>query len=129
MALQPRDQWIGWTAPQRFRRLRCVLDAFVLGSVPPYSALLCGKLVATLAASNSIRSAFQKTYGGRRSLISRRPSDARLALITTASALGRSSIYNRLRFDDVPLYHSVGFTQGSGDFQFANGVYDSILSM
>ena len=42
-------------------RLRNVMDAFVLGAVPPYRELLCGKLVAMLAASDEVRDAFRLT--------------------------------------------------------------------
>jgi len=49
-ALAPRDTWIGWTSMQRSAGLHHILDAFVLGAVPPYSHLLCGKLVAKKCA-------------------------------------------------------------------------------
>lgn len=125
-SLAPRDEWIGWTRSDRKKRLGNVMDAFVLGAVPPYSFLLCGKLVAMLAASDTVRDAFKRKYGGARSVISRRVHDGRLALITTTSALGRSSVYNRLRLGDRLLYHSVGFTKGSGEFHFSNGLYGAI---
>lgn len=125
-SLGPRDEWVGWTPSDRKKRLGHVMDAFVLGAVPPYSFLLCGKLVAMLAASNTVRHAFKRKYGGTRSVIRRKLHDGRLALITTASALGRSSIYNRLRFQDRLLYRSVGFTKGSGEFHFSNGLYGAI---
>jgi hypothetical protein len=102
------------------------MDAFVLGSVPPNSFLLCGKLVAMLAASEEVRRAFQRKYQNVESRISKRTHDARLALITTTSALGRSSIYNRMRFESRLLYQSVGFTGGSGEFHFSNGLYDAL---
>jgi hypothetical protein len=125
-ALAPRDRWVGWTPADRKRRLKNVMDAFVLGAVPPYSFLLCGKLVAMLAASDSVRNAFTRKYCGTRSFIARKTHDGRLALITTASALGRSSIYNRLRLGERLLYQSVGFTKGSGEFHFSNGLYGAI---
>ncbi|MEF3169229.1 MAG: DUF4338 domain-containing protein [Deltaproteobacteria bacterium] len=125
-SLGPRDKWIGWTPSDREKRLRHVMDAFVLGAVPPYSFLLCGKLVAMLAASDTVRRAFKKKYGGTRTVIRRRIHDGRLALITTASALGRSSVYNRIRFEDRLLYQNVGFTKGSGEFHFSNGLYGAI---
>lgn len=125
-SLRPRDEWIGWTPSDRKKRLANVMDAFVLGAVPPYSFLLCGKLVAMLAASDTVRRAFKRKYGGTRTVIRRRVHDGRLVLITTASALGRSSVYNRLRFEDRLLYQSVGFTKGSGEFHFSNGLYGAI---
>ena len=126
-SLGPRDRWIGWTPSDRKIRLRHVMDAFVLGAVPPYSFLLCGKLVAMLAASDTIRAAFEKKYAGARSVIQGNIHDGRLALITTTSALGRSSVYNRLRFKGRLLYQSVGFTRGFGEFHFSNGLYEAIF--
>jgi hypothetical protein len=125
-SLGPRDEWIGWTPSDRKKRLGHVMDAFVLGAVPPYAFLLCGKLVAMLATSDTVRHAFRRKYGGTRSVIRRKLHDGRLALLTTASALGRSSVYNRLRFGDRLLYLSVGFTKGSGEFHFSNGLYGAI---
>lgn len=122
-SMRPRDQWIGWTSAQRKQRLRNVMDAFVLGAVPPYSFLLCGKLVAMLATSDTIRHAFKRKYKGKRSVISGSFSDGRLVLITTTSALGRSSVYNRIRFKGRLLYQSVGFTRGWGEFHFSDGLY------
>lgn len=125
-ALAPRDNWIGWNSQQRRSRLHHVLDAFVLGAVPPYSHLLCGKLVAMLAASREITARFQQKYGGKESLISQAERSGEVALITTTSALGRSSLYNRLTFRSAPMFIPVGFTRGSGEFQFLNGLYDEM---
>jgi len=125
-ALAARDRWIGWNRTTAIANLRYVMDAFALGAVPPYSHLLCGKLVAMLAVSKDITRAFKRKYGKRESLIWKKNSDARLALITTTSALGRSSIYNRLRYENLHLYQGVGFTLGSGEFHFSNGLYGAI---
>jgi len=122
-ALGPRDRWIGWGLEAKQNRLQCTMEAFVLGAVPPYSNLLCGKLVAMLLCSNEIRLAFHRKYHGKRSIVSGRPLDGRLALVSTTSALGRSSLYNRIRLHGEEIYTSVGFTLGSGEFQFSNGVY------
>lgn len=125
-SLRPRDNWVEWSLEDRKSRLKYVIDAFVLGAVPPYSFLLCGKLVAMLVASNEVRDAFSKKYRGKESLIKQKLYDGKLAMLTTTSALGRSSLYNRLKFRDSLLYHSVGFTRGSGEFHFTNGLYREI---
>ncbi|MXY44442.1 MAG: DUF4338 domain-containing protein [Dehalococcoidia bacterium] len=125
-SLGPRDRWIGWDSDTRRKRLQCVMDLFVLGAVPPYSYLLCGKLVAMLATSHVVHEAFRRKYGGRLSYINRKPLDGRLALLTTTSALGRSSLYNRLRYEEHEVFQSVGFTRGSGEFHFSNGFYDDL---
>lgn len=124
--LKPRDQWVGWTQAERMNRLQCVMDLFVLGAVPPYSSLLCGKLIALLSTSASVSDAFQEKYAGRISRISRNPLDGRLALLTTTSALGKSSLYRRLRYAEDTVFESVGYTRGSGEFHFSNGVYDDL---
>jgi len=125
-SLAHRDSWIGWTKEDRRERLHHVMDAFVLGAVPPYSYLLCGKLVAMLVASNEVREAFKQKYAGRTSLIQKRVLQGELALVTTTSALGRSSVYNRIGYAGRLLYQSVGFTKGYGEFHFSNGMYSTI---
>lgn len=121
-ALGSRDAWVGWSKENRRARLANVMDAFVLGAVPPYAQLLGGKLVALAAACNEVRAAFERRYAEKTTLIGGRRTGP-LALITTTSALGRSSLYNRLSFGGRRVFHSVGFTRGSGDFPFMNGVY------
>ncbi len=125
-SLGPRDLWVGWNLNSKKARLQCVMDLFVLGAVPPYTDLLCGKLIALLATSREVQRAFRRRYGGERAFITRKALDGRLALVTTTSALGRSSLYNRLRYRSEPVFQSVGFTQGSGDFHFSDGFYDDL---
>jgi hypothetical protein len=125
-SLAARDNWVGWNKQQRRARLKHVMDAFILGAAPPYSLLLGGKLVAMLVASSEVSKAFKRKYHGRRALISGKRQDGRLVLVTTTSALGRSSVYNRIRYRGSLVYHRVGFTRGSGDFHFMNGLYEAI---
>jgi transcriptional regulator with XRE-family HTH domain len=128
-ALKARDTAIGWSPQQRRERLACVMDAFVLGAVPPYSQLLAGKLMALLATSQEVRDTFTEHYGHKRTRIAERDPDAQLALVTTASALGRSSVYNRLHAPDRRLaFHPVGYTAGSGDFHFSGEIYDDLAA-
>jgi hypothetical protein len=126
-SLRARDQWVGWNKETRRHQLHHVMDAFVLGAVPPYSSLICGKLVAMLVASDEVREAFKRKYHDHQSLVRGRSLDGQLALITTNSALGRSSLYNRIKYHDRMLYKNVGFTQGSGEFHFSNGLYGAIF--
>ena len=128
-ALKPRDRWINWTANRKSVAIRHIVDAYVLGAVPPYNQLLCGKLVALLACSSEIQQAFTSKYYNRKSLIRNAAHDGTLAAITTTSALGRSSVYNRLRLGGKLVYHPLGYTVGTGDFQFLNGTYDLIRSI
>jgi len=125
-SMQARDQWIGWEKEAKANNLYHVMDAYVLGAVPPYSFLLCGKLVAMLVCSNEVRKAFRRKYIGKQSLIRQKTRPPYLVLVTTTSALGRSSIYNRININGQQYWTSLGFTQGSGEFHFSNGVYDEI---
>jgi hypothetical protein len=125
-SIKARDEWIGWDAEAKAARLYHVMDAYVLGAVPPYSQLLGGKLVALAAASDEVRKAFVKRYAGRPTLISGKKRKPHLVLITTASALGRSSLYNRVRYGQRLVFRSVGFTGGWGEFHFSDGVYEAL---
>jgi len=121
--LKVRDSYIGWNGMQRRERLVNVMDAFVLGALPPYSALLGGKLVACIIGSAEVRREFRERYGRRRGIISGEVKGADLALVTTASALGRSSIYNRLRLPGVRTLETVGFTSGWGHFHIPERLF------
>lgn len=111
--LSPRDRWIGWKGEARLHRLGYVYDAFVLGAVPPYNQLLCGKLVAALTASAEVRHHLAATYDGEHPLV-----------ITVTSALGRSSLYNRLVLTPHVRFASIGWTAGLGHFH----IPDELLS-
>jgi len=50
--LAVRDKHVGWDLDARTERLVDILDAYVLGAVPPYNMLLGGKLVASLNPIN-----------------------------------------------------------------------------
>ena len=130
--LRARDSWIGWDAKQRRQRLVAVMDAFILGAVPPYSQLLGGKLVASLAGSQEVCSAFETKYGSSKGIISQQEKAAKLALVTTTSALGRSSLYNRLLLRralpdgtkrTLVEFERIGMTSGYGHFQLSDQLF------
>lgn len=127
--LRTRDEWIGWDVRAREKRLCNVMDAFVLGAVQPYSAILGGKLVAALVASKEINAHFQKKYSGRVGIISEKRRVARLVLVTTTSSLGRSSVYNRLKVNGNLLFQPIGYTQGFGHFQFPERTFDLMIEV
>jgi len=127
-ALRPRDQWIGWSSDQRKRALVNVMEAYALGAVPPYTSIKGGKLVALLASADEVRHKFNEKYAHRTTLIDGRDPQAQLVLITTSSALGRSSVYNRIRYrDDAVGYKSLGYTAGTGDFHLSEDLYPMLL--
>jgi len=114
--LRARDEWIGWNADDRRARLVNVMDAYIVGAVPPYSHLLGGKLVASLMTSQEVCEAFIAKYGNTEGIISQQKKHAQLVLITVTSALGRSSLYNRLKLPGLLEFERIGMTEGWGHY-------------
>ncbi len=124
--LRCRDQWIGWGAKQREERLYNVMDIFVLGAVPPYNELLGGKLVAMLAASNEVRRMVERRYQDKPTVLKKEKKNPRLVLLTTGSALGKSSLYDRIKFNELLLYKRIGTSQGWGHFHLNGGLFEEM---
>ena len=124
--LRCRDQWIGWDANQRKERLYNMMDIFILGAVPPYNGLLAGKLVALLATSNEVRTFIERRYTGRPTILERKKKNPRLVLMTTGSALGRSSLYDRIKYNGALLYQRIGSSQGWGHFHLNGGLFEEM---
>jgi hypothetical protein len=124
--LAVRDEFIGWTAADRKQRLVNVMDAYVLGSIPPYSHLLGGKLIASLLRTTEVRDAFRSRYQGSCGVISGERKNPSLVLITTTSALGRSAVYNRVVLGGERYLESIGFTAGYGHFHVDGALFESI---
>lgn len=108
-----RDNYIGWNKKTRTENLIYAMDAYVIGALPPYSYLLGGKLISYILASNEVRKIYRDKYKDRITLISGRRSNNLVCLFTT-SLYGRSSQYNRLKYDDRLLYQPIGETRGYG---------------
>jgi hypothetical protein len=119
-----RDSVIGWSGEDRKKRLAFMLDAHVLGALPPYNTLLGGKLVACLIRSKEIRDIFRKKYAGGVGVISGEQKKPQLVAVTTSSALGRSSVYNRLALGGTRYFDSIGYTLGFGHFHISQPLFD-----
>ncbi len=125
--MMDRDTFIGWDRETKRKRLKNVMDAFVLGAVPPYSNVLGGKLVSSLVASKEIKDDFRSKYRGIKSLISGEIFNGKLAAVTTLSAFGKSSVYDRIKIPSGPEFIHAGWTRGSGEFQFSQDIYEKIF--
>jgi hypothetical protein len=124
--LQVRDRLIGWSAEDRKARLVHTMDAYVLGAVPPYNLILGGKLIASLVRTREVRDVFADRYAQSTGIISGIAKRPRLVMVTTTSALGRSSIYNRLRLQGQTYFQSVGYTSGFGHFHVPNPLFEEM---
>lgn len=121
--LRVRERAIGWSTRYRTSRLVNVMDAYVLGAIPPYNQLLGGKLVACLVKSAEVKAEFDKKYSSKRGTISKRRKRASLVLVTTTSALGKSAMLDRLKIGRRYYFKSVGYTQGWGHFHLPDSLF------
>lgn len=108
-----RDEFIGWDKKTRTKNLIYTMDAFVIGALPPYNYLLGGKLISLLLASNEVRKIYHDKYKGKVTIIDKRVANSLVGIFTT-SLYGKSSQYNRLKYQDNLLYNHIGYTKGYG---------------
>lgn len=121
--LSVRDNLIDWNAQARGERLVNIMDAYVLGALPPYNELLGGKMVACLIRSRDIYDDFAKAYGKTTGIISQLEKKARLLAVTTSSSMGRSSVYNRLKLGGIEYFRPIGYTGGWGHFHIPDSLF------
>jgi hypothetical protein len=103
------------------------MSASRVGAIPPYNDLLGGKLVALAATSDEVRRDYSQKYSSRLSLMKGRMIPSRLLFITTTSAFGRSSLYNRLQLGTEAVAERIGTTRGAGSFQIPDWLYRELL--
>ncbi|MCS7153600.1 MAG: DUF4338 domain-containing protein [Bacteroidia bacterium] len=126
--LAARDTRFRYPEGRKSYYINQTLDISTLGALPPYNFLLGGKLIAYIAASNEVREAYQKKYAHALTQMENRFIPAHLVALTTTSAFGRSSLYNRLYYSKVLLAESLGFTQGYGIFHLMP-FYDEMVKL
>lgn len=124
--LSVRDNFIGWTSKDRGHRLVNILDAYVLGALPPYNSLLCGKLIASLLRTKELYDDFKSEYGKSTGIISGEEKGARLLAVTTSSSMGKSSVYNRVRLADREYLKPIGYTKGWGHFHIPENIFSEM---
>jgi hypothetical protein len=126
-----RDDWVGWSTKSRTDNLVFTMDAYVVGSVPPYNHLLGGKLIAGLLTTNEVRAIYSDKYSGKATQIRNRIATD-LACLFTTGLFGKSSQYNRLSYNGHPSYLPIGSTRGYGTLHLSDelfAVLRSVLAM
>lgn len=116
LSFPARDRLFRYPPGRKTELVNQTMDIQTLGAVPPYDRLLGAKLVAYAAASNEVRDAYQRKYTQRVTEMEQRILPPHLVALTTTSAFGRSSIYNRLKFHSLKIAESIGYTEGYGSF-------------
>lgn len=122
-----RDNYLGASKEKKLVVVNNTLEAYTIGASPTYAPLLGGKLVAGFLHSTSIRQLYWKLYGRKRTTQLRQKIAQPLLAITTSSAYGKSSIYNRLAFNGKLLAKSLGYTKGFGTIHLEQ-IYPKLLN-
>lgn len=103
------------------------MQAQRLGALPPYNKIMGGKMVALAVTANEVREAYSKKYKGVTTILEERIIEPQLLFVTTTSAFGKSSIYNRLKYKGELVAESLGYTKGSGSFHITEELYSEML--
>ena len=122
-----RDKHLNIEYEQRDYWVNQSLSAQRLGALPPYNKFLGGKLVASLMASDDVRKAFLKKYENVETILKARKLPAHLLFITTTGAYGKSSVYNRLKFNNENICKFIGYTRGNGSFHIPDNIYEKLI--
>ncbi len=118
-----RDQYLNIPSADLDQVINQSMQAQRLGALPPYNQLLGGKMVGLGLTSNELRETYQDKYRDVETLMKKRVLSSDLLFLTTTSAFGRSSIYNRLKYKGEWVAKSLGYTQGSGTFHVSQELY------
>jgi hypothetical protein len=123
-----RDDFIGWSKSVRTKNLIYTMDAYVIGALPPYNYLLGGKLISYILASEELRRIYREKYKEKVTIINKRTSNSLIGIFTT-SLYGRSSQYNRLKFNDTILYQEIGHTKGYGTLHLSEETIQEMVKL
>ena len=124
-----RDNFLGLTNGKKEKWINQSMYGQRLGALPPYNDLLGGKIISLSLISNEIRKAYKKKYRGRTSLMDKKKIPARLLFITTTSAFGKSSVYERINYEGKLQGIFLGYTSGAGTFHLPENLYYELLEI
>lgn len=122
-----RDTYLDVPKEKKLSIVNNTLEAYTIGASPTYAPLLGGKLVAGFLHSTSIRRQYWKIYGKKKTTQLHQKIAQPLLAITTSSAFGKSSIYNRLAYNGRLLAKPLGYTKGFGTIHLEK-IYPNLLN-
>lgn len=127
LASSVRDKYLGLNNGNSEYWINQSMYGQRIGALPPYNELLGGKMVALSLTSNELRKTYAKKYDNKKTLLKKRKIPSRLLFITTTSAYGKSSVYERIRYNEEIVSYFIGFTTGSGTFHLPQELYEEAL--
>lgn len=122
-----RDEFLGLNKENVDYWINQSLYGQRIGALPPYNELIGGKMVALALTSNEIRERYAEKYDNKKTLLNKRILPNRLLFITTTSAFGKSSMYERINYKSERVSKFIGFTEGSGTFHISEELYEDCL--
>jgi hypothetical protein len=128
--VRSRDEWIGWSGSEyrmsKVRNLVHVTDLSTCVSLPPYSSLTGGKLLAGLMTTNEVRALYHARYCHQLTRSQRRHAHE-LFLLTTSGCYGSNTPqYKGLKCDGDSLYQFIGYSRGYSHFQIGPDLYEEV---
>jgi hypothetical protein len=127
--IHDRDKWIGWDTDTRTDRIIYMMDAYVVGAMPPYNYLLGGKLISYILASNELRTIYKNKYDDAQTVIKNRKATDLVLLVTTSLYGRNSSQYNRLQYGKSLLYEPIGTTTGFGSLHISSETFNAMFEL
>lgn len=126
-----RDKAFHIPYEQKIELVNQMMDGYTVGALPPYSELLAGKLLVLAAASRDVREDYERRYNGRVTIMQKKILPPSLIAVTTLSAFGRSSLYNRVSKGSDGKRNlwaalSLGPCEGWGTFHFSDQLYQEM---
>ena len=115
-----RDRYLGINRENAETYANMSMSAQRVGALPPYNDLIGGKMAALAMTSNKVRDMYRKKYNGRATVMKERVLEPNLLFVTTTSAFGASSMYDRLTYRKSLAAVPIGFTSGAGTFHLTD---------
>lgn len=116
LRMSTRDRHLGIPSGEADYWANMSMSAQRVGALPPYNGLIGGKMAALSMTSDEVRRMYRKKYEGRVTRIYERVIEPDLLFVTTTSAFGPSSMYDRLTYRGRLAAIPMGYTSGEGTF-------------
>lgn len=129
LRMKARDEYLEIPPERLDHWANMSMNAQRIGALPPYNDLIGGKMVALALTSNEIRDAYRRKYEGKRTVMKGRVLKPDLLFVTTTSAFGKSSMYDRLRYGGRLAAIPIGYTKGVGTFHMPETLVREIYLM
>lgn len=123
-----RDSYLGLENGNKEYWINQSLYGQRIGALPPYNEILGGKMVSLALTSNEVREAYSKKYSDKITWMEQKILPSRLLFISTTSAYGKSSVYERIKYKGDLVGEFIGFTSGAGTFQLTDELYQKCLA-